>query len=89
MSGKGCLNEGEYKLQNHQTVRKIFFLLDHIKIYNKRWNYFAGKVKNKYDFKKMISLKADQQDHFHGYGSKIKFEFEYNLDHEKLNSKKE
>ena len=23
---KGCLNEGEYELQNHQTVRKIFFL---------------------------------------------------------------
>ena len=63
---KGCLNEGEYEApKSPNSKEKYFFCLHHIKIYNKRWNYFAGKSQKQiYDFQKMISSKAGQQDHF-------------------------
>ena len=51
---KGCLNEGEYIApKSPNSKEKYFFCLDHIKIYNKRWNYFAGKSQKQiYDFQK-------------------------------------
>ena len=35
------------------SKEKYFFCLEHIKIYNKRWNYFAGKSQRQiHDFQK-------------------------------------
>ncbi len=88
---KGCLNEGEYAApKSPNSKEKYFFCLDHIKIYNKRWNYFAGKSQKQiYDFQKNDFFEGRPTRPFsHGYGSKIKFEFEYNLDHEKIKFKR-
>ena len=84
---KGCLNEGEYIApKSPNSKERYFFCLDHIKIYNKRWNYFAGKSQKQiYDFQKNDFFEGRPTRPFsNGYGSKIKFEFEFSLDHEKL-----
>ena len=54
------------KLQNHQTVRKnIFSVFITLKFITKDGITLLEKVKNKFMiFRKTISLKADQQDHF-------------------------
>ena len=54
------------KLQNHQTVRKnIFSVFITLKFIIKDGITLLEKVKNKFMiFRKTISLKADQQDHF-------------------------
>ena len=87
---KGCLNEGEYIApKSPNSKEKYFFCLDHIKIYNKRWNYFAGKSQKQiYDFQKNDFFEGRPTSPFSfGYGSKIKFEFEYSLDQEKIKFK--
>ena len=88
---KGCLNEGEYMApKSPNNNEKYFFCLDHIKIYNKRWNYFAGKnQKQIYDFQKNDFFEGRPTRPFSdGYSSKIKFEFEYGLNREKLKFQK-
>ena len=69
---------------------KYFFCLHHIKIYNKRWNYFAGKSQKQiYDFQKNDFFEGRPTRPFsYGYDTKIKFDFEYSLDHEKIKFKK-
>ena len=84
---KGCLNEGEYMApKSPNNNEKYFFCLDHIKIYNKRWNYFAGKnQKQIYDFQKNDFFEGRPTKPFsNGCSSKIKFEFEFGLNNEKL-----
>ena len=84
---KGCLNEGEYIApKSPNSKEKYFFCLDHIKVYNKRWNYFAGKSQKQiYDFQKNDFFEGRPTRPFsNGYGSKIKFEFEFSLDSEKI-----
>jgi hypothetical protein len=84
---KGCLNEGEYVApKSPNSKEKYFFCLDHIKIYNKRWNYFAGKSQKQiYDFQKNDFFEGRPTRPFsNGRSSKIKFEFEFSLDHEKI-----
>tara|TARA_B100002051_G_scaffold122210_1_gene116392 strand:+ start:139 stop:717 length:579 start_codon:yes stop_codon:yes gene_type:complete len=88
---KGCLNEGEYEApKSPNSKEKYFFCLHHIKIYNKRWNYFAGKSQKQiYDFQKNDFFEGRPTRPFsYGYGSKIKFEFEYSLDQEKIKFKR-
>ena len=88
---KGCLNEGEYEAPKSPTSKeKYFFCLHHIKIYNKRWNYFAGKSQKQiYDFQKNDFFEGRPTRPFsYGYSSKIKFEFEYSLDEEKIKFKR-
>ena len=84
---KDCLNEGEYMApKSPNSKEKYFFCLDHIKIYNKRWNYFAGKSQKQiYDFQKNDFFEGRPTRPFsNGYGSKIKFEFEFSLNSEKI-----
>lgn len=54
------------KLQNHQTVRKnIFSVFIILKFITKGGITLLERVKNKFMiFRKMISSKAGQQDHF-------------------------
>ena len=88
---KGCLNEGEYEApKTPNSKEKYFFCLHHIKIYNKRWNYFAGKSQKQiYDFQKNDFFEGRPTRPFsYGYSSKIKFEFEYSLDEEKIKFKR-
>ena len=88
---KGCLNEGEYLApKSPNSNEKYYFCLEHIKIYNKRWNYFAGKSQKQiYDFQKNDFFEGRPTRPFsYGYGSKIKFEFEYGLDQEKIKFKR-
>ena len=88
---KDCLNEGEYEApKSPHSNEKYFFCLKHIKIYNKRWNYFAGKSQKQiYDFQRNDSFEGRPTRPFsYGHGSKIKFEFEFSLDHEKLKFKR-
>ena len=88
---KGCLNEGEYEApKSPNSKEKYFFCLHHIKIYNKRLNYFAGKSQKQiYDFQKNDFFEGRPTRPFsYGYGSKIKFEFEYSLDQEKIKFKR-
>ncbi len=88
---KGCLNEGEYEApKSPNSQEKYFFCLHHIKIYNKRWNYFAGKSQKQiYDFQKNDFFEGRPTRPFsYGYGSKIKFEFENSLDQEKIKFKR-
>ena len=87
----GCLKEGEYMApKSPNNNEKYFFCLDHIKIYNKRWNYFAGKnQKQIYDFQKNDLFEGRPTRPFsNGYSSKIKFEFGYSFNKEKLKFKK-
>ena len=88
---KGCLNEGEYEApKSPNSEEKYFFCLDHIKIYNKRWNYFAGKSQKQiYEFQKNDFFEGRPTRPFsYGYRSTIKFEFEYSLDQEKIKFKR-
>jgi len=88
---KDCLNEGEYVApKSPNSQEKYFFCLEHVKIYNKRWNYFAGKSQKQiYDFQKNDFFEGKPTKPFsYGYGSKIKFEFEYGLNNEKIKFKK-
>ena len=88
---KGCLNEGEYEApKSPNSKEKYFFCLDHIKIYNKRWNYFAGKSQKQiYEFQKNDFFEGRPTRPFsYGYRSTIKFEFEYSLDQEKIKFKR-
>ena len=40
----GCKLEGEYKAPKTPNSKEMYnFCLKHVKIYNKRWDYFAGK----------------------------------------------
>ncbi len=88
---KGCSNAGEYMApKSPNSNEKYFFCHDHIKLYNKRWNFFAGKSQKQiYDFQKNDFFEGRPTRPFsQGYGSKIKFEFKYDLDHEKIKFKR-
>jgi len=84
---KGCNQHGSYfapKSPNNKD--KYIFCLDHIKKYNKRWNYFAGKSQNEiYEFQKNGFFEdRPTKPFFTGSSSKIKFQFEYSLDKSKI-----
>ena len=83
---------GNYQApKSPNSKEKYTFCLKHVKEYNKRWNFFAGKTQNQiYEYQKNDFLLDALQDLFQEVSSKIKFEFEYSFDDENLNfSKKE
>ena len=88
---KGCQNEGIYEApKSPNNEEKYFFCLKHIKVYNKRWNYFAGKSQKQiYDFQKNDFFEGRPTKPFsNGQNSKIKFEFEFSFDKQNFKFKK-
>lgn len=84
---KGCNEEGNFIApKSPNSSEKYFFCLKHIKLYNKRWNFFAGKSQAEiYNFQKNDFFEGKPTFPFsEGMKSKIKFEFNYFADKEKL-----
>ena len=84
---KGCDEQGNYFApKSPNNKEKYVFCLEHIKKYNKRWDYFAGKSQNDiYEFQKNGSFEdRPTKPFFSGSSSKIKFQFEYSLDKSKI-----
>ena len=84
---KGCNEEGNFIApKSPNSSEKYFFCLKHIKLYNKRWNFFAGKSQSEiYNFQKNDFFEGKPTFPFsEGMKSKIKFEFNYFADKEKL-----
>ena len=69
---------------------KYSFCLTHVKEYNKRWNFFAGKSQNQiYEYQKNdFFLGRPTRPFSKGISSKIKFEFEYSFDNDNLSFSK-
>ena len=88
-----CKEIGEYEApKTPNSKEKYTFCLKHIKIYNKRWNYFAGKSQQEiYDFQKNDFFEGKPTRPFsNAPNSKIKFQFMYFFDkHNMKFSKKE
>ena len=75
---KDCCNPGtHYAPKSPNSKERYLFCIDHIKIYNKRWNFFAGKSQKQiYDFQKNDFFENRPTRPFsRGFSSKIKFEF--------------
>ncbi len=86
-----CDQAGEYYApKSPNSSEKYVFCLKHIKLYNKRWNYFAGKSQNEiYEFQKNDFFEGKPTKPFsNGSSSKIKFEFLYVFDNEKIKYRK-
>ena len=84
---KGCNEEGNFIApKSPNSSEKYFFCLKHIKLYNKRWNFFAGKSQAEiYNFQKNDFFEGKPTFPFSdGMKSTIKFEFNYFVDKEKL-----
>ena len=85
---KECKNPGQYIAPKSPNCKeKYIFCLAHVKEYNKRWNFFAGKSQTQiYDYQKNdFFIGRPTRPFSKGVSSKIKFEFEYSFDHENLN----
>ena len=43
---KGCQKKGEYRAPTSRSKLRVFkwFCLEHIKVYNKGWDYFKGRT---------------------------------------------
>lgn len=87
-----CEKVGEYLApKSPNSSEKYFFCLEHIKLYNKRWNYFAGKSQKEiYDFQKNDFFEGKPTRPFskNGSASKIKFQFKYYFDKQNMKFKK-
>ena len=86
-----CNNPGKYIApKSPNSKEKYIFCLTHVKEYNKRWNYFAGKTQSQiYDYQKNdFFIGRPTRPFSKGISSKIRFEFEYSFDRENLNFKK-
>ena len=84
---KGCNEEGNFIApKSPNNKEKYYFCLKHIKLYNKRWNFFAGKSQAEiYNFQRNDFFEGKPTFPFSdGVRSKIKFEFNYFVDKEKL-----
>ena len=86
-----CKNPGNYEAhKSPNSKEKYTFCLKHVKEYNKRWNFFAGKTQNQiYEYQKNdFFIGRPTRPFSRGISSKIKFEFEYSFDNENLNFSK-
>jgi len=84
---KQCNKLGEYIApKSPKNSEKYLFCIDHIKIYNKRWNFFAGRSQQEiYDYQKNDFFENRPAKSFtKGENAKIKFEFDYFLDKSKV-----
>ena len=75
----GCKLEGEYKApKTPNSKEKYNFCLKHVKIYNKRWDYFAGKSQaDIYEFLRNELYNSQTKPLKERVSSKIKFEFDF------------
>tara|TARA_B100000029_G_scaffold512032_1_gene607612 strand:+ start:2617 stop:3189 length:573 start_codon:yes stop_codon:yes gene_type:complete len=88
---KDCNNIGSYLAPKSPGSKEMYvFCLDHIKVYNKRWNFFAGKSQKQiYEFQKNDFFDGRPTRPFSkGLDSKIKFEFENLFDEDDIKFKK-
>ena len=84
---KDCMELGYYEApKSPNSNEKYFFCLQHIKLYNKRWNFFAGKSQKQiYDYQKNDFFEGRPTSPFaNGSTSNIKFEFDYKFNKEKI-----
>ncbi len=84
---KDCLEPGYFQAPKSPDGKGwYYFCSNHIKTYNKRWNFFAGKnQKQIYDYQKNDFYQGRPTSPFtYGKSSKIKFEFEFFFDKENL-----
>ena len=82
-----CNDPGIYCApKSPSSNEKYCFCLFHVKQYNKRWNFFAGKSQNQiYEYQKNdFFLGRPTRPFSKGVNSKIKFEFEYSFSKEKI-----
>ena len=88
---KDCNNPGEYEApKSPNSSERYIFCLQHIKDYNKRWNFFAGKTQTQiYDYQKNDFFEGRPTKPFSkGFSSKVNFEFEFDFNKEKIKFKK-
>jgi len=86
-----CNQTGEYFApKSPNSDEKYVFCLEHIRSYNKRWNYFAGKSQDEiYNFQKNDYFEGKPTKPFSlGSVSKIKFQFRYFFNKQKIEFKK-
>ena len=79
----GCNKVGEYIApKKPNSKEKYFFCLHHVKLYNKRWDYFAGMSQSeiyKFQSEDALSLKPTRP-LSDSVNTKIKFNFGFNFD---------
>ena len=88
---KNCKEPGEFFApKSPNSSEKYLFCSKHIKLYNKRWNFFAGKSQNEiYEFQKNDIYEGKPTKPFStGSASKINFEFNIIFDTQKLKFRK-
>jgi len=88
---KNCNEPGEfYAPKSPNSSEKYLFCSKHIKLYNKRWNFFAGKSQNEiYEYQKNDIFEGKPTKPFSkGSASKIKFEFKFIFDTQKMRFRK-
>ena len=86
-----CNELGEfYAPKSPNSSEKYLFCIKHIKLYNKRWNFFAGKSQNQiYEYQKNDLFEGKPtRPYSNGQASKIKFQFRFFFDNYKLKFKK-
>lgn len=84
---KGCVKEGTFVAPKSPNSKEVYyFCIKHIKLYNKRWNFFAGKSQAEiYNFQKNDFFEGRPTFPFSkGTNSNIKFDFEFNLNKDKI-----
>tara|TARA_B100001057_G_scaffold63731_1_gene57299 strand:+ start:276 stop:845 length:570 start_codon:yes stop_codon:yes gene_type:complete len=82
-----CKDPGIYSApKSPNSNEKYSFCLYHVKQYNKRWNFFAGKSQSQiYEYQKNdFFLGRPTRPFSKGISSKIRFEFEYSFNKEKI-----
>ena len=88
---KNCNEPGEFFApKSPNSSEKYLFCSKHVKLYNKRWNFFAGKSQNEiYEYQKNDMFEGKPTNPFSkGSSSKIKFEFNLIFDTQKLKFRK-
>ncbi len=86
-----CNELGEFLApKSPNSSEKYLFCIKHIKSYNKRWNFFAGKSQDEiYDYQKNDLFEGKPTRPFsNGSTSKIKFQFRFFFDKQKLKFRK-
>ena len=86
-----CNKIGEfYAPKSPNSSERYIFCLEHIKSYNKRWNFFAGKSQEEiYEYQKNHLFEGKPTKPFsNGSASKIKFQFRFFFDTQKIKFRK-
>ena len=86
-----CNEPGEFIApKSPNSSEKYFFCLKHIKSYNKRWNFFAGKSQDQiYEYQKNDLFEGKPTKPFsNGSASKIKFQFRFFFDTQRIKFRK-